>query len=122
MWLHVTFKENLEGSNDVLESNESEFTEMVSRGKLKHPTLDLYDLSLYLYCFFKMRKVKCCTKIFLQGFHYIYECSGCTFPNINNILKRFINCFFKGYATSETDKICADKAKENCKRKRKLNS
>ena len=53
---YVTFKENLEGSNDVLESNASEFTEMVSRGKLKHPTVDLYDLSLYLYCFFKMRK------------------------------------------------------------------
>ena len=93
-----------------------------SIGRIFHPTLDLYDLSLYLYCFFKMRKVKCCTKIFIQGFHYIYECSGCTFPNIDNILKRFKNCVFKGYATNETDKIFADKAKENCKRKRKLNS
>ena len=90
---------------------------MVSHGKLKHPTLDLYDLSLYLYCFFKMRKVKFCTNIFLQGFQYIYECSGCTFLNIGHILKRFINCFFKGYATDETDKIRADKAKEELQEK-----
>lgn len=119
---YVTFKENLEGSNEVLQSTESEFTEMVSRGKLKHPTSDLYDLSLYLYSFFKMRKRKCCIKIFLQGFQYIHDCSGWKFPNIDKILKRFINCFFKGYATDETDKIRVDKAKENCKRKRKLNS
>ena len=51
---YVTFKENLEGSEVVHHPNENEFTEMVSRGKLKHTPLYLYDLSQYLYCFFKM--------------------------------------------------------------------
>ena len=41
---------------------ESEFTEKLSRGKLSFPPNDLYDLSQYLYSFFKLRKNKCCTK------------------------------------------------------------
>ena len=119
---YITFKENLEGSEVLRHSVENEFTEMVSRGKLKHPPLDLYDLSQYLYCFFKMRKTKCCSKIFLQGFQHIYESSGCNFLNIDNIMRRFINCFFKGYAKTETDQIRADKGKESNRKKRKLNS
>ena len=55
---YVTFKENLEGAEVIEHSDESEFTELVSRGKLKHPPIDLYDLSQYLYSFFKIRKPK----------------------------------------------------------------
>ena len=50
---YVTFKENLDDVNDLTESVDeaSEFTTLVSRGKLKHPTNDLYDMSLSLYIF-----------------------------------------------------------------------
>ena len=44
-----------------------------------------------------------------------------TYMNLRDILKRFINCFFKGYAKDETDRIRADKCK-NDRKKRKLNS
>ena len=86
---YVTFTENLEGA-EVIE-HVSEFTELVSRGKLKHPPIDVYDLSQYLYSFFKIRKPKCCSKIVFQAFQYIYESSGYEFPNVESILKRFIN-------------------------------
>ena len=57
-------------SNTMIELPQSEFTKLLSRGKLTFPPLfDLYDLSLYLYTFFKHRNVKCCTKIFLQAFN-----------------------------------------------------
>ena len=70
---YVSFKENLPVSDGVVTlSYESEFTELVSRGKLKHPSPELYDLALYLYSFFKNRHSKCCSRVFLQGFMYIY--------------------------------------------------
>ena len=87
---YVTFKENLEGAEVIEHSDESELTELVSREKLKHPPIDLYDLSQYLYSFFKIRKPKCCSKIFFQAFQYIHESSGYEFPNVESILKQFI--------------------------------
>ena len=72
---YVTYKGNLEKDLDKSSSElptESEFTTMLSRGKLKYPPDDIYDLSKYLYTFFKASKPKCCSKIFLQGFCHIY--------------------------------------------------
>ena len=54
----------------------SEFTNLVSRGGLSHPPQELFDLSQYLYCFFKLKKPKCCSKIFLQAYDLIHEASG----------------------------------------------
>ena len=107
---YVSFKENLPVSDGVVTLRyKSEFTELLSQGKLKHSSLELYDLALYLYSFFKNRQSKCCSRVFLQGFMYIYESSGCQFPNIERILKRLTNTFFKGYAKDMTDQIRADK-------------
>ena len=78
-------------SNAMMELPESEFTKQLSRGKLTLPPHDLYDLSLYLYTFFKNRDVKCCT--FLQAFNEIYHFTGCQFPNKIRILRRYTNCF-----------------------------
>ena len=122
---YVTYKENLE--TDVDESlselpTESEFTTMLSRGKLKYPPHDLYDLSKYLYTFFKAREPKCCSKIFLQGFRHIYECTGCNYENSKGILRRFLNTFFKAYAKDQTDKIKSDKERETRRKKLKLSS
>ena len=55
----VSFKEDLSVSDGVVPlSYESELTELVSRGKLKLPPPELYDLALYLYSFFKNRHFK----------------------------------------------------------------
>ena len=98
----------------------SEFTELVSRGKLRHPPHALFDLSQYIYTFFKTRPNKCCTKIFLEAYRYIYESTGYEFKDIEKILVRFNNCFFKGYAKNESDKIVSEK--NNKMKKRKLTS
>ena len=119
---YICFKEDLEGIHVVAtHSSESEFTELVSRGLLKHPPSELYDLSLYLYTFFKNRQTKCCSRVFLQGITYIYESTGCQFQTIDSILKRFINSFCKGYCKDMTDQIKADK-RNNDRKKRKLDS
>ena len=52
---------------------ESEFTIKLSRGKLKLPPINLYDLAQYYYAFFKARNPKCCTKIFRSAFQEIHE-------------------------------------------------
>ena len=62
---YVALKEDItcdtEISADDIET--SEFTELVSRGKLRHPP----HASQYIYTFFKTRPNKCCTKIFFRG-------------------------------------------------------
>ena len=45
-------KKTSKGAEVIEHSDESEFTELVSRGKLKHPPIDLYDLSQYTSFFF----------------------------------------------------------------------
>ena len=44
---YVAFKENISVRASELETDESEFFEEVSRGRLGHPPATLYDLSLY---------------------------------------------------------------------------
>ena len=97
---------------------ESEFTELVSRGKLMHPPSDLYDLSQYLLSFFKNRERKCCTDLFMKSFFTIYNMTDYDFPNIKGILRRYVNCFFKAYANKETEKIALEKDVRQTKKRR----
>ena len=97
----------------------SEFTQMLTRGKLKHPPADLYDLSKYMYSFFKMRAPKCCNKLFIESFRIIYEHSGCEYEGSESIIRRFVNCFFSALAKDQTDKIKQDKEAANERKKRK---
>ena len=95
---YVTFQESISCDEEVLydDLEASEFTELVSRGKLKHPPHDLFDLSKYIYSFFKSIEKKCCAKIFLEAYQYIYDSTGYEFENIEKIMVRFNNCFLKG--------------------------
>ena len=105
---YVTFKQNIVclDENDTVPLPEaSEFTTKVSRGKLKLPPLDLYDLSQYYYSFFKARTAKCCTKIYLQAFREIYKYTGYSFENIEQINRRMCNCFFKAFVKDATDTL-----------------
>ena len=101
-------KEEIQCSNvNISGLPESEFTEELSRSKLSFPPNDLYDLSLYLYSFFKLRKDKYCTKIYLEAFKEIYSYTGYRVPNERSIIRRFINWFFKAFTTNANDKIKA---------------
>ena len=71
--------------------------------------------------------MKCCTKIFLQAFKFIYECTGYTFENIDKILRRYVNTFLKGFALEQTDKIRKEKdgdssGRKGSRKKQKLSS
>ena len=96
-----------EDAKEVVSSlpKESEFTLNLSRGKLKLPPINLYDLSQYYYAFFKARGTKCCTKIFMEAFKEIHNYTGYNFENIDRINRRFCNTFFKAFVKKATDNV-----------------
>ena len=107
----------------VVLPTEAEFTLNVSRGKLKLPPINLYDFSQYCYCFFKARKQKCCTKVFLEAFLMLHEFTLYSFDNVESIVRRLCNCFFKAFVKKETDSLKwkgkdATKDKRETKRRR----
>ena len=88
---YVAHKENEQASLPP----ESEFTIKLSRGKLKLPPINLYDLAQYYYALFKARNPKCCTKIFLSAFQEIHEYTEYIFPRIDKINRRLL--FFQSF-------------------------
>ena len=121
---YVAYKQGLGvAAPDNAYSTDSEFLTNVSRGKLSHPPGDLFDFSLYCYTFFKARseKKKCCDKIYLQAYKIIYESTDYEFENIDRIIKRFSNSFFKAFVKKECDILKKEKDKKQLK-KRKLNN
>ena len=79
----------------------------VSRGKLTLPPINLYDFSQYCYCFFKARKNKYCTKIYLEAFSMIYDFTNHSIEDLSSITRRLCNCFFKAFVKKETDSLKA---------------
>ena len=58
----------------VAENNSaSEFTKMVSRGRLSFPTEELFDLSLYLYGYYKSVEDKKCKTRLINAFDRISD-------------------------------------------------
>ena len=111
---YVAFKEKIvceDEAEKVDLPDEAEFTLNVSRGKLKLPPINLYDFSQYCYCFFKARKNKCCTKIYLEAFSMIHDYTDYSFENVDSIIRRFCNCFFKAFVKKETDMLKAKNKK-----------
>ena len=88
------YKENLQSvPPPSLELPASEFTNNVSRGKLRHPHMELHDLSLYLFSNYKSLDDKTRIKKVMMAFPHIYEDSHCDFQNITSIFRRFLNTF-----------------------------
>ena len=115
---YVSMKINIGLDAPVVDSNISEFTTNVSRGALKHPPEELFDLGLRLYCFHKNVESKSCATRLMKAFTEIYE-SNYSFLDdsiVSDMLQRFINCFSKGYANMQTEQIKIDK---NNRKKRK---
>ena len=119
---YISFKGKIvcEDENETVDlPKEAEFTLNLSRRKLKLQPINLYDFSQYCYCFFKTRKQKCCTKIFLQAFLMIHDFTRYSFENIDSIVRRLCNCFFKAaFVKTETDCL-RQKDKSNDRRQTK---
>lgn len=100
---YITFKENLERSSP-LENTVSEFTEMVTRGRLAYPTQSLYNLGVLLLSLFKSTKPHCCNR-FCEYSTILFDsyCATIQFDNPTHIFRRFGNCFFKGLVKATSD-------------------
>ena len=115
---YVTFKERKGSDKESLQelpcgTKDSEFTELVSRGKLSFPSRDIFNLSLYCFAYFKSLPRKNCATKLLKAFHEIYESSLLEIDNINSVTRRFANTFFKGEVNKVTDKLKAGKKNKN---------
>ena len=77
--------------------------------------INLYDLSQYYYAFFKARKTKCCTKIFLEAFKKIHGYTGYDFKNIDRINHRLCNTFFKAFVKKSSEIIKSTDMRETKK-------
>ena len=88
----------------------SEFTSNVSRGRLQHPTAELFELAMNLYVYYESITDNSCSNRLMKAFTIIYESSICNFENENKILRRFINCFAKGLSNNETEEMKVENA------------
>ena len=115
---YVAFKEDEFASQNMPETSsiDSEFTNLVSRGMLQHPTVDLFDLGLFLYAYHKSLPEKKCLNRQFVAFQLIYDFSHFDFSNSKGILWRFLKTFSKGFAKMKTDQIKQEK--KSVKRRR----
>ena len=69
-----------------------------------------------LFVFYKNVDINSCSNRLLQGFKYIYESSPCHFEDEEKLLRRFVNCFAKGYSTQKTEEIRVEKSNQKKKK------
>ena len=93
----VTYKEDLETASGNLADLPpgSEFTNMLSRGKLKHPFSDLYDLSKYFTVFSKRENLSVARKSFFKDFASYIEVVGAIMNKARKFCVDF-KYFFQG--------------------------
>ena len=115
---YVAFKEMCAVDVPEIQGQESEFLKQISRRRLGHPPAELYDLSQYFFAFFKTREKKCCSKLFLEAYETIYEVTHFKSDNIQSILRRFNNCFYKSFANDLNDKLKRFKDEKKMKQRR----
>ena len=90
---------------DVQSNTASEFTKMVSQGKLAFPKEELFDLSFYLYAYYKSVENKRCTTRLLKAFEMIYDFTNYYMPSHNSVMRCFANCFGKAFSVSSSDHL-----------------
>ncbi|MEL7307039.1 MAG: hypothetical protein AAGK05_03655, partial [Pseudomonadota bacterium] len=125
---YIAFKESFSQNDENIglfeleQSNESEFTQLVSRGKLSIPPDSLYYFSLHSYVFFLSKQIHCASRL-IKAFAYLYDSLGFDFPNHFSICRRFANCFLKGMVTRQSDLLLSQSRQIRTeRRKRKLSS
>ena len=115
---YVAFKEGCSVDIQEIQGDDSEFVNKVSRGRLGHTPSELYDLSQYLFAFFKTREKKCCSKLFLDTYQMIYDTTNFESDNTSSMLRRFNYCFFKAFANNINDELKRFKDDQKVKQRR----
>ena len=123
---YVAHKE--EGLNrddaEKINCNESEFLDLVSRGKLKHPSEDFFDLCLYLFSFYKDSNTdtkSCCTRLILS-FNLIHDFTTYNIPNRQRVFRRLANYFSKAFAKKVSDQVILDNKKNKSLKRKRISS
>ena len=111
---YVAKKENLCATNEEEDESKkkphSEFTTLVSRGKLSHPSTELFDLTCVVFCYYKNVEKEFIEHLML-AFQEIYECCFLNFSSENRVMRRLINCFSKAFSNQRSDGIRVEKSK-----------
>ena len=97
----------------------SEFTIKLSRGKLKLPPINLYDLEQYYYAFLKQETLNVVQRYFLQLSRKSMNILGIHFHKLMRSIGDLCNCFFKAFVKRSTDDANAQKFKEQRETKRR---
>ena len=119
---YMTCKEKIDVDTANVEyAEESEFTTMVSRGKLCHPSEELFDLSLSLYTYYKSLEDKSCSTRLLRAFERILEFTSYSIPAHNSVLRRFANCFGKAFSKKASQQLRIDNESKCIKKLRMSN-
>ena len=87
----------------------SEFTPLVSSGKLSHSTAELFNLACVLYCYYKNVNKECIEHL-MVAFLEIYNCCFLDFISKEKVLRRLINCFSKAFSDQQSDGVRAEKS------------
>ena len=75
-------------------------------------------MSLYVY--YKEVDDKSCSNKLLKAFDQIYEAAQYNFEKPEEILRRFVNCFSKGFSNMKTEQIKVDKQNRKKKKERQF--
>lgn len=100
---YISHKEGILAENTSGFSEDSEFTDMVSRGKLTHPPAWLFQFSCLCYsCFTLLQSPQCASRI-ESLFQTILEYfMPDILENLNRVITRLTNCFLKGFVRKES--------------------
>ena len=106
---YIFHKEGLVPSENVTSDyiKSSEFTRL---GQLSHPSEDLYDLSQYLFAYYKSVPVKTCANRLITAFQEISDVAFFAFDK--SVFRQFVNTFSKGFAVQSPDKKEREKGSE----------
>lgn len=90
-------------SADIIQDNSSEFIPLVSRGKLKLPSEDLFQFSIFLYNLFQKSQPCVCHEKLMKMSTLLYDSLPFSISNIKDVIRRFLNTFYKGLVSMVTD-------------------
>ncbi len=93
--------------SDALFNESSEFTELVSRGRLCHPSEHIFQFVRYAYSLYNLLpnveiRFKC-VRYIVKLFTYLYNALplDLQLSSINEVIRTIVNCFFKGITKLE---------------------
>ena len=81
----------------------SEFTTLLSRGKLAYPPSELFDLRCVFFAYYE-EVDKSCVKHLMVAFSLIYESCYLEYEAENRILRRFVSSYSKAFSNQKSNK------------------